>query len=565
MKSTLKNKFLVLTFSCVLIAAILIGGISIITASTIVDKNSKSIISLATSTNANSINTILSEIEQSVNITCSYAANKLLPIDEYLASPETLDYYIDSVSAVLENAAQNTPGAISAYFCLNPELGLSNPGVLLVSDSIGSTGFSYRDFPDLSTYEANNMEDLVWYYIPKTNRKATWIDPYTDQYIDNSKLISYVVPIYKGGKFIGVVGMDIDMTLIVEIIDSISIYDTGFAFLCNSNGDIIYHKHYPGGVKKDKFTTLLGITQQELDNADINQLITISSTQGKQRKLSAQRLENDMVLVLSISAEEIQVDRNQLMSQILIALLIVLGFSFIATIETSTILFKPIKHLTEISKKIAAGDLDVEIECKSKDEIGVLANSFRTTVTMLKGYIGTINKQAFTDAATGVGNKAAYADVLKRIDIIKKHDDTRYGVAVFDINYLKMYNDKYGHEFGDMLISDAAAIIKQIFGEYEIFRIGGDEFVAVFINHENGVIERLKEQFKIEVQRFNEKSTRYELGLHIAIGTGEYDKTKPNDNYTDVFNRADKEMYEDKQQIKARNKKLPDDYVDDRL
>ncbi len=565
MKKSLKNKFLVLTFTCVLITAILIGGISILTAGTIVDKNSKSVIQLSTSTNANAINTILTEIEQSVNITYSYAVNRLQTVDDYLAEPETLDYYIESVTTVLESTAQNTPGAISAYFCLNPELGLANSGILLVNDKSGSIGFTHQDLPDIANYSEKKLAELVWYSIPKKQRKAVWTDPYINKNINNTNMISYVIPIYRERQFIGVIGMDIDMELIINRIDSINIYETGFAFLCNADGDIIYHKDYPAGVTQDKYTTMLCIAPEELEAADINELITITNTQSKQKKLSAQRLENDMVLVLSIPAEEINIERNQLMSQILIALFIVLGIAFIATIETSAILFKPIKHLTEVSKKIASGDLDVEIQCKSKDEIGVLTESFRTTVTMLKGYISTINKQAFTDAATGVGNKAAYADAIKRIEIIKRHDTTQYAVAVFDINYLKMYNDKYGHEFGDMLIADAADIIRQVFGNYEVFRIGGDEFVAILINYEAGILNSLKEQFKNEIVRFNNKSTRYELGLHVAIGTAEFDRSKPNDTYTDVFNRADKEMYEHKLEIKAKNKKLPDDYVDDRL
>ena len=121
---------------------------------------------------------------------------------------------------------------------------------------------------------------------------------------------------------------------------------------------------------------------------------------------------------------------------------------------------KPIRHLTDAARKIAAGDLDVDIECRSKDEIGVLANGLKETVKSLNGYIECINKQAYTDAATGVGNKAAYADAVRKTEIIMKHDDAAFAVAVMDINYLKRYNDKFGHEFGDMLISDAAGIIK---------------------------------------------------------------------------------------------------------
>ena len=115
---------------------------------------------------------------------------------------------------------------------------------------------------------------------------------------------------------------------------------------------------------------------------------------------------------------------------------------------------------------------------------------------MLKKYINKINKQAYTDAATDVGNKAAYHDAVQRIDKMSQHANGDYAIFVMDINYLKMYNDKYGHEFGDMLISDASTIIKRVFGDYNIYRIGGDEFTVIINSPGNDLCEQLVKRFK---------------------------------------------------------------------
>ena len=53
---------------------------------------------------------------------------------------------------------------------------------------------------------------------------------------------------------------------------------------------------------------------------------------------------------------------------------------------------------------------------------------------LLKKYIDKINKQAYTDAATGVGNKAAYQDAVQRIDKMSCHNNGAYAVLVMDIN-----------------------------------------------------------------------------------------------------------------------------------
>ncbi|MGN0612089.1 MAG: GGDEF domain-containing protein, partial [Ruminiclostridium sp.] len=177
-----------------------------------------------------------------------------------------------------------------------------------------------------------------------------------------------------------------------------------------------------------------------------------------------------------------------------------------------------------------------------------------------KKYIDKINKQAYTDAATDVGNKAAYQNEVQRIEKMRNHNDGDYAVFVMDINYLKMYNDKYGHEFGDMLISDASSLIKHTFDEYNIYRIGGDEF-AVIINHpEDGLCERLSKEFKSDQELFNRNAKHYELGVRVAVGYAV--NTSADSDYIDVFKRADKQMYLDKQEIKKTTHAT--DYVDNR-
>ena len=588
MKKSLKTKFVVMTFVCVLLAAIAIGAVSLISSRLIVDKNSKSIITLTASKDAQSINTIMASIEQSVKIAHSYAESKFTDVEDYRYNDYLLGQYVSEIEVLLKNAAENTPGAISAYIRFAPEFEFPLDGCLIVYYENGDPNLT-QDTEDSEYYEEGEeqeeapapvpgfyphpMSDLTdislsketrWYLLPKMTSEPQWIDPYTDpNRAENIQMISYVMPVMKGGNFIGVIGMDIDMKLVISTIDNIKAYDSGFAYLCNDKAELIYHKNYPKGVSNDNFKSFFGVDRETLLNAKPDDIINAPTTDGKERNISVQRLANDMILVLTIPREEIESDRNILMSQISLVLFLALCITFIVTMETVTFLFKPIKHLTEVSKQIASGDLDVEIVCKSKDEIGTLADSFRTTVGELKRFISKINKQAFTDAATGAGNKAAYAEAIKRAEIVAKHPGSGYAVIVMDINYLKMYNDRHGHEFGDMLISDSSEIIHRIFADYEIFRIGGDEFVCIILNPEAGVCEKLKAEFKAAVDKFNEGSTRYELGLHIAIGYSEYKGSESYETYTDVFARADKDMYYDKLEIK-KNIKMPEGYVDDR-
>ena len=559
MKS-IRTKFLVLILSCVLLSSAAIGGVGIISASTAVDENSKEIMGLVGSENSHNIDHLLSSIEQSLTIAYTYSINHLSSPETYIENTGLMDEYIKNVTDLLENTVQNTKGGLSAYLRFNPELELPNDGIFLVKDKETNV-FKDHELTNINDYEHDDISHVGWYYLPIEAGKAIWLEPYINKNLNNTYMISYVIPIFKYNRTIGIIGMDIDVRLLIDEVSSINAYNTGFAFLCSSDGDIIFHKDYSNGVTSDKLKETIGVDAYDILQCDSNMVLSGWNSNGQLMKMTSRRLSNGMVLVISVPANEIDDSRNNLIQQTFIALGIVIAITVILTIECTNMTVKPIRHLTDAARKIAAGDLDVDIECRSKDEIGVLANGLKETVKSLNGYIECINKQAYTDAATGVGNKAAYADAVRKTEIIMKHDDAAFAVAVMDINYLKRYNDKFGHEFGDMLISDAAGIIKKVFDRYSIFRIGGDEFAAIMLSADSDTCEELKKDFKAELSIFNSGSTAYELGLHIAIGTAVYD-SQDDTAYIDVFNRADREMYIDKQEIKKKNG--TENYVDNR-
>jgi diguanylate cyclase (GGDEF)-like protein len=62
---------------------------------------------------------------------------------------------------------------------------------------------------------------------------------------------------------------------------------------------------------------------------------------------------------------------------------------------------------------------------------------------------------------------------------------------VFDINNLKVVNDKFGHEYGNKLIVSSANAIVAIFGEENTYRIGGDEFAVIIENEDDQIVKQL--------------------------------------------------------------------------
>lgn len=561
MKS-IRNKFVLLMTGCILICSFAISAIGILGIDNISNENSETIMKLQASTSAQSLEKLFSSVELAMNTCNDYAVSRFDSIEKLKNEPDTLERYNDSVGQLIKNVLNNTDAAISGYIRYNPDLKLSSDGVFWVKDSDSEKIVAHQPTA-IKAYDKDDAEHVAWYYEPLKAGKPVWINPYINRNLNDINMISYVIPLFdKSGTAVAIIGMDIDMSRITAMVDEIKLYDTGYAFLCDSKGDIVYHNRYPSGmtleeIKKNSLFTFIDDNYSDEQAGDV---INIRNSEGEKRKLCAKFLSNGMAVVISVADKEIGRKRISVMIQDAFAVAAVLIVTSLLTLKFTGIIVKPIKHLTEVSKKIAAGDLDVEIECNTKDEIGVLASRYSDTVKMLKKYINKINKQAYTDAATDVGNKAAYQDAVQRIDKMSHHNDGDYAVLVMDINYLKMYNDKYGHEFGDMLISDASTIIKKVFGDYNIYRIGGDEFAVLINAPEDGLCEKLVKEFRAEQELFNRNAKHYELGVRIAIG---YAVNSADDNdYADVFKRADKQMYIDKQEIKKTARAVG--YVDNR-
>ena len=75
--------------------------------------------------------------------------------------------------------------------------------------------------------------------------------------------------------------------------------------------------------------------------------------------------------------------------------------------------------------------------------------------------------------------EAAYAEEVRKINHNIENGFAQFGIVMFDLNNLKMINDKFGHEAGDSYIVKNCKMICTTFKHSPIVRIGGDEFVAI--------------------------------------------------------------------------------------
>ena len=89
-------------------------------------------------------------------------------------------------------------------------------------------------------------------------------------------------------------------------------------------------------------------------------------------------------------------------------------------------------------------------------------------------------EQSLTDQLTGLGNRRRMDEDLARVHARAQRLGRTYGIAIFDIDYFKRYNDHYGHVAGDGALRDVAACIDLIVRAGECaYRYGGEEFLVL--------------------------------------------------------------------------------------
>ncbi len=139
------------------------------------------------------------------------------------------------------------------------------------------------------------------------------------------------------------------------------------------------------------------------------------------------------------------------------------------------------------------------------------------------------------DMLTGVYNRN---EMNNRVDKLVADDDdskTSLGILFADLNGLKQVNDTEGHEAGDTLLKNAAAMLKTVFEGGEIFRAGGDEFLIMLHDTTEKTVDKLVEKLKKEAKASGTVS--------FAIGACFEEDSR---NVRHAMKMADERMYEDK-------------------
>lgn len=143
-----------------------------------------------------------------------------------------------------------------------------------------------------------------------------------------------------------------------------------------------------------------------------------------------------------------------------------------------------------------------------------------------------LERMSYVDLLTGLFNRNKYMEYLH---LLEEHPPASLGIVYMDLNGLKIANDTYGHKYGDHLIKKAADMLAHYFQPY-VFRIGGDEFVAV-------CPDIVQDTFDGQVEELR-KAASLDTQINVSIGSVWSDALS---DPSALITEADSRMYLEKQ------------------
>lgn len=172
---------------------------------------------------------------------------------------------------------------------------------------------------------------------------------------------------------------------------------------------------------------------------------------------------------------------------------------------------------------------------------------------MMTNYEAVYDK-SITDFLTQVRNRAFFDDYLQDTIIQSKKYGEKFCVVMLDIDNFKSFNDKYGHQVGDLVLQKTCRTIQDVIRKTDILsRFGGEEFTVICkaSSIKDGLI--IAEKIRAGVDGSAITHEHQELHITISVGVTEFSR---GDNSENLIKRVDDALLKAKQRGKNRIESL---------
>ncbi len=390
---TITKKISLMTAACTAAAAIAVGALGLYNSNRALSEDSRKIMVTNERFISADIDAYLVKIEQSVDTLAELAMRDLDDFDAFRTDESYVEEYTADMEQILFSAASNTDGAITAYIRYNPDFTNPTSGLFLTRNSTAEE-FQSVTPTDFSTFDKTDTAHVGWYYTPVNNGAPTWMNPYLNENI-GIYMISYVVPLFRDGVNVGIIGMDIDFTLIQSIADNSDAYQSDMSIIVDGGNNVLHGGDIDFGVNLSELSGeyKLGELISAMTSEDSEDMISCGIN-GVDRKAVFSTLSNGMKLIFTVESSEIFDETIHMGVVMIIALIFDVGVAIAAAFIMTHRMTRTLRVLNDAARRVAAGEMDVSVNTASNDDIGVLAQNFNQMTAHLKNYSGYIEEMS---------------------------------------------------------------------------------------------------------------------------------------------------------------------------
>ncbi len=189
-------------------------------------------------------------------------------------------------------------------------------------------------------------------------------------------------------------------------------------------------------------------------------------------------------------------------------------------------------------------------------EIGLVPIELRGHELILVSIIEAANKvikvAVFHDPLTGLPNRNLFFELGDNLRNLAIRNKARLTVMFVDLDFFKQVNDEYGHDTGDLVLTEVARILHGNIRKNDVVaRLGGDEFIiCLYDTNKNNSIEKLTKKLNKEISNIAEIHGH---SINISASIGAVTAQNPDSIYLDeMIKQADRLMYKVKNSNKGK-------------
>lgn len=235
------------------------------------------------------------------------------------------------------------------------------------------------------------LAETAWYQSILSKKDVVISEPYLDP-ATGKEIVSVVSPVFTAGgsDIAGMVGFDINVNTLNELLSGIKVGEKGYLELLSKSSDYIYSEDPDANGKNVED---LDITQeykqkvQEVYNGDLN----FSYKGIDYTAVFCNSETTGWLAVATLPLSEVNATRNNLTAVLTILSAVVLAVLIIVVIVLIRRMLRPLAGISSNMEAFSHGNLAVDITFESGDEIGIMAGSVRDAVHSLKALIESVS------------------------------------------------------------------------------------------------------------------------------------------------------------------------------